>query len=123
MTISQALSATDSLKPNSYDRATKIAWLSELDATVQKEIHDKHVGGGTFTAYTDVRDGSVTLKIPEPYSVMYIYFLMSKIDFFNSEIGKYNASTELFNSAYAAYRDAYHAAHLPLQNNKITYNV
>ena len=38
MTIRDAVSAVDELKPNAYSNDTKVRWLSQLEGRVQLEI-------------------------------------------------------------------------------------
>ena len=45
MTIQEAINKIDTLKPNSYSNADKIAWLSNLDGIIKEEIIDTHEGG------------------------------------------------------------------------------
>ena len=122
MTVSQALSAVDMLKPNSYNKSVKIGWLNELDMTVQHEIRDTHESGGSFSGYTDTVDGDTALLVPEPYSMMYTYYLMAKIDFFNAETGKFNVTAEMFNNTYSQYLRHYNSTHKPLQQNSIHFS-
>ena len=44
MTIIEAIHRINTVKPNSYDQALKIKWLSTLDGIIKKEIIDTHEG-------------------------------------------------------------------------------
>lgn len=44
MTIKEALQICDDLKPNSYETATKIRWLSEIEMLIRDEILITHTG-------------------------------------------------------------------------------
>lgn len=44
MTLIEAITRIDSLKHNTYDKATKIRWLSTLDGQVKRHIIDTHEG-------------------------------------------------------------------------------
>jgi hypothetical protein len=44
---------------------------------------------------------------------MYLFWLESKIDYWNGEMGKYNNSISMFNTAYAEYERYYRRTHMP----------
>lgn len=120
MTISEAINRIDSVKPNSYSQSEKIKWLSTLDGIVKKEIIDVHEGvdGVKFNEYTDDTVLTTELLIPAPYDEVYLFWLESKIDYWNGEIGKYNNSIMMYNEAFSNYEKYYNREHMSLRKGK-----
>ena len=116
MTIFEAINKIDTVKPNNYSDEEKVGWLSSLDLMIKSKIIDTHEGADTeaFGGYTDDTDLSTNLLAPAPYDDMYIFWLESKIDYWNGETGKYNNSISMFNNAYAEYERFYNRTHMPL---------
>lgn len=105
MKICEAIRQTDELKPNQYSDEQKIRWLAELDGKIVKELIDAKSGekSTAFEGYNEDTDTNTELLVPEPYSNLYVLWLMSKIDFFNAEYDRYNNSAMAFNEAYEGY--------------------
>ena len=112
----EALHRIDTIKPNTYSQAEKIKWLSTLDGIIKTEIIDSHEGAESviFNGYTEDADLTTVLLVPAPYDDIYIYWLESKIDYFNGEIGKYNNSITTFNEAHSSFTRYYNRTHMPL---------
>ena len=115
MTIMDALHRIDTIKPNSYNQTEKVQWLSTLDGTIKAELIDTHEGAEdvVFNGYTEDTDLLTALLVPAPYDELYIFWLESKIDYWNGEIGKYNNSISMFNEAYSSYAKYYNRTHMP----------
>ncbi len=115
MTIIEAISRIDALKPNSYSQSEKVKWLSTLDGVVKAEIIDTHEGGEdiVFKGYSENSDLTTELLIPSPYDCIYIFWLESQIDYWNKEMGKYNNSIQMYNTAYSTYEKFYNRNHMP----------
>lgn len=115
MTIIEAIHRINTLKPNGYDQAQKIKWLSSLDGIVKSEIIDTHEGGEevVFKGYTDEADLLTTLLVPAPYDDVYIRYLEMQIDYANAEYGKYNNSKVMYNEAFTAFKRYYNRTHKP----------
>ena len=122
MTIIEAINTIDTLKPNSYPKANKVRWLSELDGIIKTEIIDTHEGSETiiFNGYTDATADSTQLLVSAPYDDVYIKWLEAKIDYTNAEYGKYNNSVTAYNTAYSAFERYYNRTHMPI-TRKIKY--
>ena len=116
MTIQEAINKIDTLKPNSYSNADKIAWLSNLDGIIKEEIIDTHEGGDAvvFNGYDSNTDTGTELLVPAPYDDLYIKWLEAQIDYTNAEYGKYNNSSNAYNNAYSTYERYYNRHHMPL---------
>lgn len=83
MKICEAIRQTDELKPNQYSDEQKIMWLSELDGKIVKELIDAKSGekSTVFEGYNEDTDTNTELLVPEPYSNLYVLWLMSKLTF------------------------------------------
>lgn len=114
MTIMEAINRIDAVKPNSYPQDEKILWLNTLDAMVKGKIIDTHEGGEVaFDGYTASTSHTTQLLVPAPYDEMYLFWLESKIDYWNGEMGRYNNSISMFNTAYTEYEKYYNRTHMP----------
>ena len=128
MTIKEAITAVDHLKPNQYTEAFKVGWLSKLDGMIFNEIYARYQDAEIteFTDYPEEPDpldeaataeyqallDTTELLVPAPYDEdLYINFLQSQIDRENGEIGKYNQSIILYNNAYVRFHDYYNRTH------------
>lgn len=116
MTIIEAITYIDNIKPNTYSQEDKVKWLSNLDCTIKNEIIDTHEGADAiqFSGYGDDTDIHTELLVPSPHDDMYHKWLEAQIDYANGEYGKYNNSMTMFNTAYSAYVNYYNRTHMPL---------
>jgi len=139
MTIQQAIDMADVMKPNMMPVATKVLFLQEIDQLIYKEILLKHVHTPeeevlpvyVTTAEEEAADAEEQeseeeteeesdsgddreLLVPDPYSMLYLYWLMSKIDLLNQEIDKYNNDRALFENAYDTMSDWWTRTRMPL---------
>ena len=116
MKISEAISAVDSLKPNTYTPEDKVGWLSNLDARVKTQIIDAHESTGpiVFSGYDSLLDQDTELLAPAPYDEMYLRWLEAQIDYHNGEDDRYNNAIILFNNAYEGYKKHYTRTHMPI---------
>ena len=123
MTIMEALHRIDALKPNTINQSEKIKWLSTLDGIIKTEIIDTSEGGEgvVFNGYEDDTILTTTLLVPAPYDEIYLFWLESKIDYWNGEIGKYNNSITMFNEAYSAFAKYYNRANMPKRKSKFLF--
>ena len=115
MTIIEAISKTDTLKPNSYTQQDKVKWLSILDGIIKKEIIDTHEGAEkvTFNGYDTETPLDTILLAPAPYDDVYIKWLEAQMDYANGETAKYNNSMVMFNTAYSAFERYYNRTNMP----------
>lgn len=115
--IKDIISQFNILKPNQFDDALKLKWLSDFDGMVYNTVLKTHEGKvSEWKPYTNDEE---ILLIEDPYSEVYISLLTYKVDYFNQEYDKYNYSALMFASQLEAYQNYYNRTHLPLQNNKI----
>ncbi len=123
MTILEAITQIDTVKPNGYGQTEKIKWLSELDGIVKAEVIDTHEGGEnvSFSGYTDETALTTKLLVPFPYDNIYIRYLEMQIDYANGEYGKYNNSMIMYNTAYSAYQSYYNRTHKPKKSGRFLF--
>lgn len=122
MTIMDALYRIDEVKPNRYSQSEKIKWLSIIDGVIKSEIIDTHEGGEdvVFNGYDDSTEISTKLLVPAPYDDIYLFWLESRIDYWNGEYDKYNNSITTYDTAYRAYANHYNRNHKP-KGNKLKF--
>lgn len=123
MTIQDAISAVDELKPNMYGVKDKIRWLSRLDARIWEEIISTHEYADDEEeidkpSYSE-DDTSVELLVGEPYDEIYRHWLSAQIDYNNMEYDSFNNSNAMFESMYTSFRNAYNRSHMPTGEAKI----
>ena len=121
MTIQEALDIADEMKPNMMSPRLKFKYLTEIEQLIHDEIVMKHEHGPELEpkpVYTEESDGETELIVPDPYSMVYVYWLMSKIDIQNQEDGRYNIDRNHFENAYDTMSDWWTREHLPEQKTR-----
>ena len=117
MTIQKALDMTDKMMPNFMEKQLKLDFLTEIEQVIHQEIIMKHEHTQeqeTLPVYDIDTDPGTALAIPDPYSMLYVYYLLSKIDEQNLEFDKYNAHRALFEYHYERMNDWYTRNHMPI---------
>ena len=116
MTLIEAISRIDTLKPNTYSQQEKVKWLSTIDGIIKKEIIDTHEGADkvSFAGYDENTNLATELIVPAPYDDIYLRWLETRIDYTNGEYARYNNSVEAYNDAYSAFFRYYNRTHMPL---------
>lgn len=135
MTIGEAIARVDQLKPNQYDRAQKVEWLSQADGEIwnniiathevaswdpwynkpgAEESEDEDKRPPVFRGYGPQTDDNQPLLMNVPYDQGYIHWLESRIDYANGEYGKYNNTNTTWNSDLGMFRNYWQARHMPL---------
>lgn len=114
MTISDAITMVDALRPNQYSKGMKIRWLSRLDGMIWQEVIRTHEGGAeTFDGYSSEELESKEMLVAAPYDEdVYNNYLQAMIDRENGEAGKYSQSITLFNAAFVRWRNWYNREHM-----------
>ena len=117
MTGQEAIRWADTLTPNAYTPAQKLAWLSDLDGKLYREFLARYEGADE-TAPEPYEDGSETLLIPAPYARdVYGNWLLAKIAEANQEVSLYNLHSTMFNAGYREYCDWFNATH-PIKHGR-----
>lgn len=116
MTIAEAISRVDAIRPNGFRQAQKIIWLENLEAQIYREIvlPNENPENIHFEGFPPDVEIGTKLIAPLPYDDVYIKWLESQIHLANSEIDRYNNAKTLFNNAYAVFRDWWKREHMPL---------
>lgn len=123
MTIIEAITKIDALKPNNYTPENKVAWLSTLDGVIKKEIIDTHEGADkvTFVGYDSTTPSDTVLLVPAPYDDIYVRWIEAQIDYNNGEYGRYGNSMTMYNAAYANYERYYNRNNMPVNKGGFKY--
>ena len=115
MTIAEALSQANQLRPNDLDAATKLRWLSAMDGQIYTELLCAHEGAPAFFDGYDAQTPQTTaLLIPFPYDELYPRFLAMRIDLENGELERYNNDAAIFNRLWQTTAAHYCRTHSPL---------
>lgn len=120
MTIQAAIDMIDTLKPNMIPHHQKVAWLSDLDGLIWREVVLTHEGAPDlkFEGYDQDAEPDTTLLAPEPYTDIYKHYLASKMDIANRETSEYAKDMVLFNNAWQTLCDYWNRTHMPRQRVK-----
>lgn len=124
MTIADAISRIDTLKPNAYADEDKIHWLAKLDGQIYEEVFKTHEDNPleSFSGYNNDTDIETTeLLVPAPYDDIYPLWLETRIDYSNGEYNKYNVSITMFNTEYRSFTNYYNRTHKPVSKAKFRY--
>ena len=116
MTVSEAITRIDQLKPNQFSTEQKTEWLSRLDGMIMQELirtHEQAEEPAPFTGYDAEEDTGTELLVPFPYDDIYLFWLASQVDLYNLEYDKYANDSQLYNNAYQTYSDYYTRTNMP----------
>lgn len=102
---------------NSASDEMKIRWLSEIDHIIYNDVILTH--HADVRSYDGHNGGEEKLYAVAPYDVLYVYWLMAKIDLASSELNKYNNSLSLFKEAFKDYKAWYNRTHMPVAKKQI----
>lgn len=117
MTIQAAIDLIDSLKPNMFSDQQKVAWLSELDGMIWREVIKTHEGypvGIDFVGYDLDTEMDTVLLVPAPYTDVYKHWLASRMDISNRDNSEYTKDMVLFNSAWQTLCDYWNRTYMPI---------
>lgn len=115
MTINDAINSVNRIRiGNACSEKEKIKWLSTLDGIIKKEIIDTHEDGNNivFDGYDENVDTDTVLIVPEPYSDVYISYMLAQIDMHSGELSKYNNDMTMFESQYQSFAAFWNRKHL-----------
>ena len=121
MNIQEALDLADGMKPNMMTRQTKIGFLQEIDQKIYTEIlltHEHEEAEEVMPEYDLSSDDGTELLVPDPYSALYPFWIMSRIDLLNQELDKFNNDRALFENAYNEMHDWWNRTKMPVQRNR-----
>ena len=121
MTIQEAIDRVDELKPNMMSVRLKVEFLTEIEQMIHEEIILKHEHTAAQEAkpeYSEDTDLMTELQVPDPYGMVYVYWLLSKIDMQNQEDGRYNVDRAHFENSYDTMRTWWTRTHMPIQKTR-----
>ena len=117
MTINEAITLADDMKPNMLSMAAKVKYINEIEGKVHAEILMKHehtAAEETCPHYDNSTDQGTELLVKAPYDMLYVFWIMTRIDILNQEMDKFNDDYALFQNAWDNYGDNYINTHMPL---------
>lgn len=100
MTIREVIAMADDVKPNSFETATKLAWLNKLEGTLAAEVFLMAPEEVAQLQYT-TSDMDVELLVGAPYDDLYELWLEAQIDRANGEYNKYQNTMQSYNARRA----------------------
>lgn len=116
MKTGEAIAALGELKPNDYTTETKLAWLSELDGRIVRELLSRFDEEAEEPVYGDTDE---ELLVGQPYTGIYIDYMAAKVDFYNNEFDLYNNDYTAFNALYGAYEAWYIRRHRAISTQRL----
>lgn len=118
MTILDAITAADALKPNSFPTETKIQWLERLDKRILRDILAHYEGEIPEDPSYNTENTDRELLAGPPYDEMYVHWLACQMDYYEREYDAFNASNAMFEAVYGRFRNDYNATHVALRVRK-----
>ena len=121
MTLQDAINITNEMKPNMMSIMLKLKFLTEIEQLIHDEIvlrHEHPAEQDAKPVYTEDSDMLTELMVPDPYSMVYVYWLMTKLDMQNQEDARYNIDRAYFENAYDTFSDYYTRTHMPVQRTR-----
>lgn len=138
MTVQQAIERADQMRQgNTVPDELKLEWLSECEGYIWDESIKMHFGSHRYRRYKETEDENTgeTIRVEiipawkyteedtdaeliayAPYDMLYVYWLMAKIDLFSQEIDNYNASMSLFLNEKQQFKNHYHTHNKTIPN-------
>ena len=123
MTIIEAISMIDKLKPNSYGQTEKTMWLSTLDGLIMTQIIQTRKGAEefSFSGYSEETPVTTSLIVPAPYDEIYLFWLEAKIDYYDREFAKYNNAMAMYTTAYEAFESYWFRTHRAIAGRRFLF--
>lgn len=118
MTLQEVLAKVDELKANLMSDSTKTGFVNEIEARIHEEVIMKHEHTEeqeVCPEYNDATDPQTVMLAPTRFGMLYVYYVMGKIDMMNREIEEENNNNARFMTEYRNFTDWYTRNHMPLQ--------
>lgn len=141
MKVREIIATVKQVKPNQYDDALLIKWLSDHELTLydslfcnyavtKEEMDAARVAAGLMpeTEYEEnlppprplpidpEADTERELAVPAPYDDIYVLWLCAQVDYNNSEIDRYTNSGTYYNARAQAFMNYFNRTHKALRN-------
>ena len=118
MNLRELLVEVDQLRPNAFADAEKIRMVNTVEGRIYKDILSKYEGEEpVFIPFAEGQEER-ELVVPVPFTDVYVFYLISMVDFYNGDSNKYNDSMILYNDAWENYAAHYLQTHTPKQTNR-----
>ena len=117
MKLNDAITQANALRPSEVTRATMISWLATLDGQIwqniisQYEDHEPDEMPAYDPSGTHTNPDTVLL-IPAPYDLLYLDYLVMRVDLINADYERYNNDAIQYNEQYQAYVNWYNREHV-----------
>ena len=121
MTLQDAINITDEMKPNMMSIMLKLKFLTEIEQLIHDEIvlrHEHPEEQHEKPVYTEDSDMLTEMIVPDPYSMVYVYWLMTKLDMQNQEDERYNVDRAHFENAWGNLGDWWTRTKMPRQKTR-----
>ncbi len=114
MTMLDVIGIFDKIRPNSFDFASKRAWVNSIETEIRRfaALHKDIKEDMSF-----IKEENPTLFLAKNYADVYVYYLVSMGDMTNGEFRLYNISSSYFNSIFEKWKKEYRSINTP---SKIT---
>ena len=119
MTVNEAVARAARAVGECISREELCEWLAEIENTVILEICALHDGDYRRELMTGDDDGDRLLNAPEPYSRIYLNYLIMKSDLTLRDIPQYINSASVFAESFRDFADWYNRTYMPLSVAKI----
>ena len=117
MNLRELLVEVDQLRPNAFADAEKIRMVNTVEGRIYIDILSKYEGEEpVFIPFAEGQEER-ELVVPVPFTDVYVFYLISMVDFYNGDSNKYNDSMILYNDAWENYAAHYLQTHTPKQTN------
>lgn len=113
MTVQQAITYADAVKPNSFDNDTKVRWLNEAEGMVQTQV--MLILPQDIVQYTYAEDANTVMLVLPPHDKLYIAYLEARIDWSNGEYERYANTSALFNQFFDEFMRWYATVYNPAE--------
>ena len=104
MTIGDAITQVNELRPNTYTAREKINWLRRVENMVYRTVLAHYNGTPEYEDFGADTALDRQLIVPEPWNVLYVHWLEAQIHYANGEYDRYNNAITVFNDNLAGYQ-------------------
>ena len=118
MKLREILATIAQIRPHAYTDAEMITLVNTIEGRVYTDIlmQSADFKGDEFDPFKEGEEER-ELAVPVPFTDLYIYYLASRIDYFNGDVDRYNDSMVLYNDAWDAFAAHYRRNNKPKQTN------
>lgn len=113
MTVQEAITYANAVKPNAFDNDTKVRWLNEVEGMVQTQVLLMNVED--IITYSYEQNADTTMLVRPPHDKLYPAYLEARIDFGNGEYEKYQNTYQMFNSFFDEFMRWYATVYNPAE--------